>query len=70
MKKMYCRYCGFSYFRTSRFRLRARELPQLLMLRFPVRCIKCNERVFTSLKNFLQVRVEREERRRISQNAE
>jgi hypothetical protein len=68
--KMYCRFCGFSYFCTSHFRFRARELPQLLMLRFPVRCINCNERVFTSLKNFLQVRGEREERRRMSQNEE
>ncbi len=53
---IYCRICGFSSFRTSRFRFHPSDLSQLLFLRLPVRCTNCDERAFTSLKQFLEVR--------------
>jgi hypothetical protein len=58
---MFCRVCGFSNFRTSRFRFQKSDLAHLLLLRFPVRCLNCDERSFTSLKNFLAVRRARKE---------
>ena len=61
---MFCRVCGFSNFRTSRFRFHAPDLAQLFLLRLPVRCINCDERVFISLGQFLSVRRARKERHR------
>jgi hypothetical protein len=61
---IHCRVCGFSKFRTSRFRLKIPDLTHLLLLRLPVRCLNCDERSFTSLKKYLGVRHERKERHR------
>jgi hypothetical protein len=52
----FCRLCGFSNFRTSRFRFQKSDLGHLLLLRLPLRCINCDERSFTSLAQFLSVR--------------
>ena len=53
---IYCRHCGLSEFRTSRFRFQALDLVQLLLLRLPVRCANCHERAYTSLRQFLKLR--------------
>jgi hypothetical protein len=53
---VFCRICGFSSFRTSRFRFQNSDLARLLLLRLPVRCLNCDERSFTSLVHFLSVR--------------
>jgi len=53
---IYCRHCGSSEFRTSRFRFQALDLAQLLRLRLPVRCANCHERSFTFLPQFLKLR--------------
>jgi hypothetical protein len=58
----HCGLCGFSDFRTSRFRYKIRNLANFLLLRFPVRCLNCDERTFTSLKNYLAVRRAQKER--------
>jgi hypothetical protein len=61
---IYCRSCGLSNFRTSRFRFRPSDLSQLLLLRLPVRCLTCDERTYTSLSQFLKVKKARRERHR------
>jgi len=58
----HCNLCGFFDFRTSRFRFKLRNLANLLLLRFPVRCLNCDERKFTSLRNYLAVRRAQKER--------
>ena len=63
---VFCSLCGFSNFRTSRFRFKMQDLAQLLLLRLPVRCLNCDERAFTSLKNYLAVRRVRRERHRVN----
>jgi len=60
----YCRVCGFSCFRTSRFHFQISDLLHLLLLCLPVRCSNCNERAYTSIKQFLDVRRARKARRR------
>lgn len=61
---LHCRICGFSKFRTSRFRIRLHYFVQLLFLRLPVRCLNCDERAFTFLNQYLEVRRERKEHHR------
>ncbi len=58
----YCRTCGLSDFRSSRFRFQMRDLSRLLFLRLPVRCVNCDERAYTSLRHFLKLRRERKAR--------
>jgi len=53
----YCRFCGVSNFRTSRFRLGS-DLSRLLILRLPVRCRVCDERTSLFLPQFLKMRNE------------
>jgi hypothetical protein len=59
---LYCRSCGMSSFRISHFRFRASDLSHSLFLQMPVRCTNCEERTYTSLQHFLQLRRERLER--------
>lgn len=66
---LYCRTCGISNFRISHFRFRSKDLLRLLLLRLPVRCLNCEERAFASLSQFLKVRDERKERRRVRRGA-
>jgi hypothetical protein len=61
---IYCRVCGFSSFRPSRIQFNMPELARLLLLRFPVRCMNCNERSITSLMRYLDVQRERKARHR------
>lgn len=42
-----CPFCGNAHFRRSRLRLR--DLAEVLMLRYPVRCTRCSQRQFTDL---------------------
>jgi hypothetical protein len=42
-------------------------LPQLVLLRLPVRCLNCDERAFTSLLQFLKLRSARKARHRARQ---
>jgi hypothetical protein len=65
---IYCRVCGFSSFRTSRFHFQISDLLHLLLLCLPVRCSNCDERAFTSIKQFLDVRRSRKAHRRINKN--
>jgi hypothetical protein len=58
---LYCRSCGLSNFRASHLRFRSSDLSRLLLLRMPVRCLTCEERTYTSLKQFLKLRKERGE---------
>ncbi|MGD0800824.1 MAG: hypothetical protein ABR906_05870 [Terracidiphilus sp.] len=58
----YCRTCGLSNFRTSRFRVS--DLSQLFILRLPVRCLNCDERAFTSVMQFIKLRSARKARHR------
>lgn len=62
---IFCRLCGYSNFRTSRFRFQMLDLAHLLLLRLPVRCLNCDERAFTYFKNYLAVRRARKERHRV-----
>lgn len=66
---IYCRSCGVSNFRTSRFRFRPSDLSRLLLLRLPVRCLTCDERTYASLPQFLKVKKARRERHRQKQGA-
>jgi hypothetical protein len=58
----FCRSCGLSNFRTSRFRLP--DLSKMILLHLPVRCLNCDERSYAFLPQFLKVRTERRELRR------
>ena len=53
---IYCRCCGVSNFRPSRFRLEALDLSRLLVLHLPVRCLTCDERSYVFLPQFLKLR--------------
>lgn len=64
---IFCHTCGTSNFRTSR--LRASDLPHLLLLRIPVRCLNCDERAYTFLTHFLRLRREHRERHRRRRDA-
>jgi hypothetical protein len=44
---MICRYCRSRHIRYSRWRFE--DIPQLLLLRVPVRCWLCQERVYVSV---------------------
>ena len=57
---LYCRSCGLSNFRAAHFRFRLSDLARLLILRLPVRCLTCEERTYTSLKQFIKLRKERQ----------
>lgn len=59
---VYCRLCGLSNFRTSRFR--SSDLFQLPFLRLPVRCLNCDERAYVSVSQFLKLRQVRKARHR------
>jgi hypothetical protein len=61
---VYCSVCGFSKFRTSRFRFWSPDLSQLLLLRLPVRCLNCHERAFVSVSQFFKLRHGRKARHR------
>ncbi len=65
---LYCRFCGLEKFRPSLFRFRSSDLAQLLVLRFPVRCLNCEERTFTTLLRYLKLRNEHNIRHRQQQN--
>ena len=54
--ELFCRICGSSEFRSSRFRFRPAYLLRLIFLRFPVRCLNCHERAFTFLSQYLILR--------------
>jgi hypothetical protein len=54
--ELYCRICGSSKFRPSRFRFLRAYVLQLLLLRLPVRCLNCHERFFTFLLKYAKVR--------------
>ena len=56
--EVFCRFCGLSNFRISRFRFRASDLSRLLLLRLPVRCMNCDQRIFLFLPQFLKLRNE------------
>jgi len=43
---MTCPWCKSPNIRTSRFR--RRDLPLLFLLRYPIRCLNCNERDYMS----------------------
>ena len=51
---MKCPFCHSSKFRNSRFRMS--DLGHALLLRFPVRCRDCEERIYVSLLEYVQVR--------------
>jgi hypothetical protein len=57
-----CRFCGFSTFRTSRFRFKKSDLGHLLLLRLPARCRNCDERTFVPLRLFLSLHRAHKER--------
>jgi hypothetical protein len=61
---LYCGRCGHSVFRTSRIRLRSKDFGHILVLKFPVRCSHCNERIYTPLLKYLRIRREQEARHR------
>jgi hypothetical protein len=63
---IFCRLCGYSNFRPSRFLFKLPDLAQLLLLRLPVRCLNCDERAFTFFKNYFAVRRSRRERHRVN----
>jgi ribosomal protein L37E len=42
-----CAFCGNPQFRRSR--LRASDIPELLMLRYPLRCTRCGQRQYNNL---------------------
>jgi len=44
---MQCSHCSSTEFRLSR--LQSRDIPQLLALRYPVRCRDCHERLYASV---------------------
>lgn len=59
---IYCRSCGLSNFHASHFRFRAGDVSQLLLFRFPIRCLTCHRRAYTSLLKFLELRRARKTR--------
>jgi hypothetical protein len=61
---IYCRSCGLSNFRISHFRFWTSDIAHSLILQMPVRCTNCEQRTYTSLSHFLQLRRERLERHR------
>jgi hypothetical protein len=63
--ELHCHFCGLSKFRTSHFRFHPADLSRLLLLRLPVRCLNCDERTFTSIRQYLEVRRVRRARRRV-----
>lgn len=65
----YCRLCGFSSFRKSRFQFKFPDLAQLLLLRLPMRCLNCDERDYASIKQYLEMRRARRVRRRTHRDA-
>jgi len=58
---MNCPYCGSDRVRNSRFR--AIDIPNSLLLRFPVRCRECEERIHVSIKRAREIRQASEARR-------
>jgi hypothetical protein len=63
---IYCHFCGQSKFRISRFR--TSDLSQMLLLRFPVRCLTCGQRAHTFVYQFQKLRSARKARRRANHN--
>ena len=51
---MDCSLCGSSSFRTSR--LHFVDLPRLIYLQYPVRCLDCEERQYTNVFNTVKLR--------------
>ena len=62
-----CYFCGSSKFRASRFR--STDLPQALLLQFPVRCRRCGRRTYAPLSEFLKLRSARKSRQREERGA-
>jgi len=58
---MNCPFCGSTKVRNSRFR--ATDIPNSLLLRFPVRCRDCEERIHVSLARAREIRRASEARR-------
>jgi hypothetical protein len=49
-----CDACGSTRFRISRFRIS--DLPRLIVLRYPVRCMRCEQRSHGSLPWVLELK--------------
>jgi hypothetical protein len=49
-----CRICGFSDFRTARFR--RSDIARLLLLQYPVRCRNCRERAYAFVLRVFKIR--------------
>ena len=59
-----CNFCGQSQFRPSRFRFSSSDLSHVLVLRFPVRCMRCSQRTYASLMELRKIRKARDDRRK------
>jgi hypothetical protein len=51
---IYCRHCGLSDFRPSKFR--SADIGRLIVLQLPVRCTTCKGREFVSLTEFFKLK--------------
>lgn len=56
-----CGVCGSTRFRISRFRVS--DVPRLLALRYPVRCVSCHQRTYASVSSVLELKRKRARRK-------
>jgi hypothetical protein len=64
--EMNCGACGSTRFRVSRFRVL--DVPRLLILKYPVRCLSCQERTYASVSWVLEYKRKRAKRKQTAAN--